>query len=140
VQFFVMSTTHISQLEFGHVADRIQLPFEEDPVNGKQPALVIAPTTEREGLNDQPSPAGAKLTPRGAAPRAVKRSIAALEELLTLADAAAVLGISLRQFRRLVDGGKIAFIKVSERSPRIRPSELQRFLTASVVQYSEVKS
>lgn len=66
--------------------------------------------------------------------------IAALETLLTFADAARVLGISLRQFRRLVDGGKITFVKVSERSPRVRPSELHRFLDASVINYSEVKS
>jgi excisionase family DNA binding protein len=51
-----------------------------------------------------------------------------------------VLGISLRQFRRLVDGGRIAFVKVSERTPRVRPSELQRFLDASAVKYSEVQS
>jgi excisionase family DNA binding protein len=63
-----------------------------------------------------------------------------VESLLSFAQAAKSLGISLRQFRRLVDGGKIAFVKVSERSPRIRPSELQRFLAASVVKYSEVKS
>ncbi|HEX2853994.1 MAG TPA: helix-turn-helix domain-containing protein [Opitutaceae bacterium] len=64
----------------------------------------------------------------------------ALETLLTFAEAARVLGISLRQFRRLVDGGKITFVKVSERSPRVRPSELHRFLDASVINYSEVKS
>ena len=53
------------------------------------------------------------------------------------ADAARALGISLRQFRRLVDDGKIAFVKVSERSPRVRPSELRRYLEASTVRYSE---
>lgn len=65
---------------------------------------------------------------------------ARLEALLTFAEAAKALGISLRQFRRLVDGGKVAFVKVSERSPRVRPSELQRFLDASAVKYSEVQS
>jgi excisionase family DNA binding protein len=65
---------------------------------------------------------------------------AALEALLTFAQAARALGISLRQFRRLVDGGKVAFVKVSERSPRVRPSELQRFLDASIIKYSEVQS
>ncbi len=65
---------------------------------------------------------------------------AALEALLTFAQAARALGISLRQFRRLVDGGKVAFVKVSERSPRVRPSDLQRFLDASIIKYSEVKS
>ena len=69
-----------------------------------------------------------------------KTENAAMEPLCTFREAARVLGISLRQFRRLVDGGKIAVVKVSERSPGIRPSELQRFLAASVVKYSEVKS
>lgn len=64
----------------------------------------------------------------------------AVETLLNFAEAARVLGISLRQFRRLVDGGRVAFVKVSERAPRIRPSELQRFLEASAVKYSEVQS
>lgn len=75
-------------------------------------------------------------------PRPVRTTsdVVAVESLCTFAEAARTLGISLRQFRRLVDGGRIAFVKVSERSPRIRPSELQRFLAASVVQYSEVKS
>ena len=66
--------------------------------------------------------------------------VSGLEALLTFADAALSLGISLRQFRRLVDSGKIAFVKVSERAPRVRPRELQRFLDASMVKYSEVKS
>ena len=63
-----------------------------------------------------------------------------LETLLTFDQAAEVLGISLRQFRRLVDSGKVAFVKVSERAPRVRPSELQRFLEASAVKYSEEAS
>jgi excisionase family DNA binding protein len=62
-----------------------------------------------------------------------------IEALLTFAEAAKHLGISLRQFRRLVDAGKIGFVKISERSPRIRPSELHRFLDASAVNYSEVQ-
>jgi excisionase family DNA binding protein len=64
----------------------------------------------------------------------------ALEALMTFDQAAEALGISLRQFRRLVDGGKVAFVKVSERSPRVRPSELERFLDASAVKYSEEAS
>ncbi len=63
-----------------------------------------------------------------------------LEALMTFDQAAEALGISLRQFRRLVDSGKVAFVKVSERSPRVRPSELQRFLDAAAVKYSEVQS
>jgi excisionase family DNA binding protein len=60
------------------------------------------------------------------------------EALMTFDQAAETLGISLRQFRRLVDSGKVAFVKVSERAPRVRPSELHRFLDASAVKYSEV--
>jgi excisionase family DNA binding protein len=41
------------------------------------------------------------------------------EALMTFDQAAEALGISLRQFRRLVDSGKVAFVKVSERSPRV---------------------
>jgi excisionase family DNA binding protein len=63
-----------------------------------------------------------------------------LEALLTFDQASETLGISLRQFRRLVDSGKVAFVKVSERAPRVRPSELQRFLDASAVKYSEEAS
>lgn len=59
-----------------------------------------------------------------------------LEPLLAFGEAARSLGISLRQFRRLVDGGRIAFVKVSARSPRVRPSELRRYLEASTVRYS----
>jgi len=67
-------------------------------------------------------------------------SPAAVESLLTFAQAARGLGISLRQFRRLVDAGKIAFVKVSERSPRVRQGDLNRFLEAAIVKYSEVQS
>jgi excisionase family DNA binding protein len=63
-----------------------------------------------------------------------------LEALMTFDQAAEALGVSLRQFRRLVDSGKVAFVKVSERSPRVRPSELTRFLDASAVKYSEEAS
>lgn len=63
-----------------------------------------------------------------------------LEGLLTFGQAAETLGISLRQFRRLVDGGKVGFVKVSERAPRVRPSELQRFLEASAIKYQEEAS
>ncbi len=67
-------------------------------------------------------------------------TLTGLEALMTFDQAAEALGISLRQFRRLVDGGKVAFVKVSERLPRVRPSELQRFLEASAVKYSEEAS
>ena len=130
-----MRTAHVSQLEFRDGADGIQPPPEAKLVTGNQVALKATPAGSESHI-DRPLHMGASPKPRIAAPARVKRSSPALEELLTFADAATVLGISLRQFRRLVDGGKIAFVKVSERSPRIPPSELQRFLAASVVKYS----
>ena len=134
-----MRATHVSQLEFGDGADGIQPQAETNLVTGNQVALEATPAGS-ESHTDRPLRLSVTSKSRGAAPPKVKRSAGGLEELLTFADAAKVLGISLRQFRRLVDGGKIAFVKVSERSPRIRPSELQRFLAASVVKYSEVES
>ena len=78
--------------------------------------------------------------PRKSAASRQAREAGTVETLLNFAEAAQVLGISLRQFRRLVDAGKLAFVKVSERAPRVRPSELQRFLEASAVKYTEVQS
>jgi excisionase family DNA binding protein len=112
-------------------------PFATTPRNG---------TAGLETTKSESSAGGlcAKTAPRRRAGALDVATIGAeaglVESLLSFAQAAKALGISLRQFRRLVDGGKIAFIKVSERSPRIRPSELQRFLAASVVKYSEVQS
>jgi excisionase family DNA binding protein len=92
--------------------------------------------------------AGAELADMNTTTRTMDRSRAeadgptlrGLEALLTFDQAAEALGISLRQFRRLVDSGKVTFVKVSERAPRVRPSELQRFLDASAVKYSEEAS
>jgi excisionase family DNA binding protein len=72
--------------------------------------------------------------------RATVPSLGGLEALLTFDQAAEALGVSLRQFRRLVDSGKVAFVKVSERAPRVRPSELHRFLEASAIKYQEEAS
>ena len=88
----------------------------------------------RDEMGSRASRTAKSKTPRNAG------DAGAVETLLNFADAARVLGISLRQFRRLVDGGRVAFVKVSERTPRIRPSELRRFLEASAVKYSEVQS
>lgn len=104
---------------------------------------------ELDGVTNGAEARGNDSQGRSVSPRVVKKpsrvavssnEIAPLETLLTFAEAARLLGISLRQFRRLVDGGKVTFVKVSERSPRVRPSELHRFLDASVINYSEVKS
>jgi excisionase family DNA binding protein len=56
------------------------------------------------------------------------------EKLLTFAEAAKLLSISLRQFRRLIDGGSIAFVQVSPRAPRVRTSIIQDFITSATVQ------
>lgn len=53
--------------------------------------------------------------------------------LLTYAEASRILRISLRQFRRLVDGGKIPFVNVSERSPRVRSVDLENFLNGNLI-------
>jgi excisionase family DNA binding protein len=58
------------------------------------------------------------------------------QQLLTFAQAAEHLGISLRQFRRLVDGGKLPFVRIGQRTPRIRPADLKTYLDASVVSYA----
>ena len=112
-------------------------PFATTPRNGTA-GLEMTPGEPSAGSS------GVKVAPRKRGKPLETAAFGAgaglVESLLSFAQAAKALGISLRQFRRLVDGGKIAFVKVSERSPRIRPSELQRFLAASVVQYSEVNS
>lgn len=56
--------------------------------------------------------------------------------LLTYGQAATFLRISLRQFRRLVDGGSIPFVQVSERAPRVQLSDIQKFVAAATVQRS----
>ena len=116
-----------AQLEFADVSGGANRPTTE---------LASIPTdAERSGIGTARKPQVMSK------PRAITSGIAtAVESLLTFAEAARVLGISLRQFRRLVDGGRVAFVKVSERTPRVRPSELQRFLDASAVKYSEVQS
>ena len=58
------------------------------------------------------------------------------DQLLTFKEAAMQLCISLRQFRRIVDEGRVAVIKISERTPRVRSSELERFLSSATVQRS----
>ena len=57
--------------------------------------------------------------------------------VLTFAQAAELLNISLRQFRRLVDSGKIPFVKISERAPRVRVGDIEKFLGSVIVHRSE---
>ena len=56
--------------------------------------------------------------------------------LLTFDEAAKFLSVSLRQFRRLVDSGKIAIVRVSERAPRVSSSVIQEFVAKSTVRRS----
>lgn len=133
-----MKTGNLAQLELDGVANSIgadvgmETNYAEAAV-----AVAVASAAQEAKRADVAMRTGA----RDAARSGNSRNVAAtVEALLTFAEAARVLGISLRQFRRLVDGGRVAFVKVSERTPRVRPSELQRFLDASAVKYSEVQS
>jgi excisionase family DNA binding protein len=129
-----MKTPCVSQLEL--VAGGFEANFPG--VSGARPEGVDVPAVESSRRDDTESASPLNTKRKGRAPATAE--VSGLEALLTFADAALSLGISLRQFRRLVDSGKIAFVKVSERAPRVRPRELQRFLDASMVKYSEVKS
>ena len=133
--------TSISQLELrGMVAGDDARAEDLAPANGTREAgaasagQVCPRESHRDEIGSRTSATEKPKTKRKAG------EAGAVEMLLNFAEAARVLGISLRQFRRLVDGGRVAFVKVSERTPRIRPSELQRFLEASAVKYSEVQS
>lgn len=56
----------------------------------------------------------------------------AFDQLLTLSQAASALCISLRQIRRLVDSGRLAVVRITERTPRVRMSDLQAFIASSI--------
>lgn len=134
----VMNTTSVSQLELrdlgaggGEHAESLPPATSAGVASAGQ---VCPRESHRDGIGSRTSATEKPKTKRNAG------EAGAVEMLLNFAEAARVLGISLRQFRRLVDGGRVAFVKVSERTPRIRPSELQRFLEASAVKYSEVQS
>jgi excisionase family DNA binding protein len=64
-------------------------------------------------------------------------AIASFEPLLTFAQAAHFLGVSLRQVRRLVDCGKLPMVRVSTRAPRIRRCDLQSYLESVTIRYSK---
>jgi excisionase family DNA binding protein len=129
-----MKTSCVSQLEL------VAAGFESNlsGVSVARPEGVDAPAIETTRRDDTESASPLNTNRKRRAPAGGE--VSGLEALLTFSDAALSLGISLRHFRRLVDSGKIAFVKVSERTPRVRPRELQRFLDASMVKYSEVKS
>lgn len=134
----VMNTTSGSQLELrGMVAGDDVHAENSTPAYGTAGEAVVR--VETRGARDGGNGSRASTTEKSRRARNAGEA-GGVESLLNFAEAARVLGISLRQFRRLVDGGRVAFVKVSERTPRIRPSELQRFREASAVKYSEVQS
>lgn len=53
--------------------------------------------------------------------------------LLTYAEAAELLSISLRQFRRLKDERKIPVVQVSVRAPRVRAKDIEAYLESVTV-------
>lgn len=57
--------------------------------------------------------------------------------LLKFKDAAGLLVVSLRQFRRLVDSGAIPFVMIGERSPRVKLSDLTAYLETRTVRRSQ---
>jgi excisionase family DNA binding protein len=134
--FWDMKTANLAQLELDGVANGIGVDDGRES-NREDVAEVVASAAHTVDRTGSVMPTRTRNAARSGNSRSVA---AAMETLLTFAEAARVLGISLRQFRRLVDGGRVAFVKVSARTPRIRPSELQRFLEASAVKYSEVQS
>lgn len=54
------------------------------------------------------------------------------DRLITFSEGAKLLGISLRQFRRVVDSGRVAVVRITERTPRVRMSDLDALVAASV--------
>lgn len=63
-------------------------------------------------------------------------SLAEGTTLLRFDAAAKALSISLRQFRRLVDSGRLPVVKVSERSPRVRVADLNAYLESVTVKHT----
>lgn len=57
--------------------------------------------------------------------------------VVTFSEAAKNLAISLRQFRRLVDLGKIPVVTISERCPRVRMSDLLAYLDRNSRRHGE---
>lgn len=62
---------------------------------------------------------------------------APIESLLTFPQSAKMLGISVRQFYRVVADGRIPVIMVSKRSPRVHPDALRRYLESRTVHPGE---
>ena len=60
-----------------------------------------------------------------------------IETPLTFTQAARMLGITQRAFRRMADRGTIRVVRVSDWSPRVRPRELQRFAGEAISGHSD---
>ena len=56
--------------------------------------------------------------------------------LITYQEAAEALNISKRTVRRLIDSGKIPIVRSSVRSPRIRLTDLEAYMSSNTVVYS----
>jgi excisionase family DNA binding protein len=134
--FAIMRTTSASQLELDGLAAETEARSAKNISSGRDEAQPTAVSSTPENPSRNSAQTRGTGLPRVATDG---NGLSMIEALLTFAEAARMLGISLRHFRRLVDGGKVGFVKVSERSPRVRPSELQRFLDASAIKY-EVQS
>jgi excisionase family DNA binding protein len=57
-----------------------------------------------------------------------------MNPLLSLDEVSKLLGVSLRQVRRYVDGGKLPVCRISERTVRIRPEDLASFVQGATTQ------
>ncbi len=49
-------------------------------------------------------------------------------DLLTVPEVAAMLRLSERKVRRLISGGELKAVQLSERATRVRPADLDAFL------------
>src|SRR5690349_6493224 len=108
----VMNSTSVSQLELrGMVAGDDAHAEKLTSANGTDEASAVRVGTREERRDGNGRRENA--TRKSRASRNVVE-VGGVETLLNFAEAARVLGISLRQFRRLVDGGRVAFVKVSE--------------------------
>ena len=58
-----------------------------------------------------------------------------IDALLTLKQVSSFLGVSTRQVYRLIAEGKIPVLKVGKRSPRVRPSDIEKYLESCTVQH-----
>lgn len=59
-----------------------------------------------------------------------------LDPALAYTDAAKYVNLSLRQFRRVfIDSGAVPVVRVSERRPRVRLSDLNAYLKARTAKF-----